>query len=139
MSHMLRVIPHTTEQLKGLQKYMDDEKIPYTILPAIPTILPSMNSNPILHIDRPMTHFKATPEFKTFLGAEYLTKHGTVLFEDILERIYIYVRSHKLLSNDSLGFYLDDMLHSLLKTQSTHIDWNVLHQHIQLLLPTIKN
>jgi hypothetical protein len=134
----MKINPATMEQRNLLEKVLDEMKIPYTLIPALPSILPTMTSNPILHVERPPTLFKVTPEFKLFLGAENIHKNGETTFEDILERIYIYARSNKLLSHDSLGFYLDDILQTLLKTYSKKIEWDSLYQHILLLLVKVK-
>ena len=137
MAYLVKVNPFTTEQLNVLQFFLDTSNIPYTIVQALPSILPSMTSNPIYHIDRPRTEFKCIPEFKLFMGSENIRKKDILIFDDILERIYIYARTNKLLSHDSLGFHLDDTLQSLLKTFSKKIDWADLYQHISLLLAKV--
>jgi hypothetical protein len=134
----MKVNPTTMEQRSLVEKFLNESKVPYTLIPALPSILPSMTTNPIIHVERPPTRFKVTPEFKLFLGAENIHKNGETTFEDILERIYIYARTTKLLSHDSLGFYLDDILQSLLKTYSKKIEWDSLYQHILLLLVRVK-
>jgi hypothetical protein len=134
MSYIIKATPNTTGQMKDLCTYLTDSQTPYILIPATPTILSIMTTNPILHIDRPQVRFKATQEFKHFLGSENLNKRGEADFDDILERVYTYTKVNKLLSHDQCGFHLDETLNTLLKTYSTKIDWNDLYQHILLLL-----
>jgi len=138
MSYLIKATPLTSEQLNDLCAYMKTKGVPYTLIPATPNILSTMTTNPILHIDRPQTRFKATPEFKHFLGNEHLNRHGETDFEDILNRVYTYTKTNKLLSHNQCGFHLDETLHALLKTHSTKIDWNDLYQHILLLLTRVQ-
>jgi len=135
MSYIIKATPPTTGQMKDLCTYLTDSQIPYIRIPAVPIILSTITTNPILHIDRPQSRFKATQEFKHFLGGEYLNKYGEADFEDILNRVYTYTKVNRLLSHDHCGFHLDETLQTLLKTHSTKIDWNDLYQHIILLLP----
>lgn len=137
MAYLIKANPCSVDQLNLLQSFLDTSNIPYTVVPALPSILPSMTSNPIYHIVRPKTEFKCIPEFKLFMGSENIRKKDVLVFDDILERIYIYARTNKLLSHDLLGFHLDDTLQSLLKTFSKKIDWGDLYQHISLLLAKV--
>jgi len=137
MSYIVKATPRTSEQLNALQTFMKESNIPHNLIPAIPSIIPSTTTNPIYHVERPNTCFKVNSEIKLFLGNEFINAKGEVTFEDILQRIFIYTRSNKLLSHDSYGFYLDDTLQGILKTFSKKINWEDLYQHILLLLVKI--
>jgi hypothetical protein len=137
MAYIIKATPSTTEQLKGLVKYMEDTSIPYVGIPAAPSETSPIALNPIVHLDRPNVLFKPTAEFKHFVGSERLTKHRYVSYQDILERTYIYTKTNKLLTSNQRGFYLDSFLATLLKTTSPEIEWADLYNHISMLIPIV--
>ena len=138
MSYIIRATPHTNEQIKALEEYLELSKIPYTVIAAAPSIVSPIKANPILKVERPKTVFKPTHEYRTFAGKEWLRTNNEVSFEDILERIYIHAKANNLLFQDHRGFYLDETLHTILKTTSTYIEWVDLYNHILLLFEKVK-
>ena len=138
MSHIVRVTPRTTEQISTLTEFLKSSDIPYIIVPASPATTAITDTDPILYIDCPSTLFKPTPEFKLFLGPEYLTQKQYAVFKDVLHRVYNYAKSNKLLTFDQAGFRLDATLQELLKTRASQIEWVDLIQHIDLLFTRVQ-
>jgi len=135
MSHIVKAIPETTDQLVELETFLEVAQIPYHISP-MKTVHPySPSRHPFLHIAKPTTKFRPTADYKLFAGSEYLSPKGLVGYEDVLERIYTYATINNLLTVS--GFQLDDTLHQVLKTQTHRIDWEELYQHLEVLFTRV--